>query len=268
MATSKKTKKKNSLLKTGADADQEVEKVDQEIKARAEKQNEPRRFWLGADEEDVQITFLDGKLKKNGLLDKTSFYEHQVKIGTDWNNYFICIAENEPCPICEDGEFDKKFVSVFTIIDHRSYTDRNDKVWKNQRKLFVCTAGTLKQLQKLATKHGGLAGNMFELSRTGKKKAKVGDIINWEKKIDLAKVEKKLKEEGVAYDYGEVFKEYTAEELGEFGFSTSSIGGEAEVGDDDVDTSDFDTDDASTETDDLEVTDSKAEEADDDDMPF
>lgn len=232
--------KKKSHLKTGKAANEEVTQVTTEMKARQEQNDRPRRFWLDKNGEDARITFLDGSLDKDGLLKKTCFYEHHVKLAGKWGNHFVCPGEDEPCPICAEGEYQKEFVAVFTIIDHRKYTANDGTIYKNQRRLFVCKTGTLEQLQKIATKKGGLVGWTIDVTRTGSKKAKVGDVLMPDKKQNLTKMSAVLgKDEVVPFDYEECFPSYSAKELEEsFGFTMSSVGDEMEVEDDDFDFSD------------------------------
>lgn len=240
----KKSKSKTkSFLKTGKEANKELKTVQAEYEARKEQMDKPFRFSLHKDGEEGKVTFLDGDLDSDGLLQKVCFYEHHVKLAGRWGNFFVCPGEFEPCPICEEGEYQKEFVVVFTVLDHRKYVGKDDKVYQHQRKLFVCKSGTLEQLQKIASKKDGLVGVTLELTRTGSKKARVGDLIMYEKTQDLKKVAKKLgAEEVLPLDYDECFPSYTGKELEDFGFILSSVGSEMEV-EDDIDDDDFDFDD-------------------------
>lgn len=242
----KSKSKKQSFLKTGKEANKELKNVQAEYEARKEQMDRPFRFSLHKDGEEGRVTFLDGELDSDGLLQKVCFYEHHVKLAGKWGNFFVCPGEFEPCPICEEGEYQKEFVAVFTVLDHRKYVGKDDKVYQHQRKLFVCKSGTLEQLQKIASKKGGLVGVTLELTRTGSKKARVGDLIMYEKTQDLKKVAKKLgAEEVLPLDYDECFPSYTGKELEDFGFHLSSVGSEMEV-EDDIDDDLFDDDDDST----------------------
>ena len=75
-----------------------------------------RRFYLPYNGE-CQVTFLDGVLDDELMLDVPMFYEHQVRLNGKWEN-FVCVAETEPCPICEKGESRNSLVGILTVIDH------------------------------------------------------------------------------------------------------------------------------------------------------
>ena len=110
------------FLKRGAAAKQAVQVEDAKAEARRAEYGRLRRFYIGYNE-DGQITFLDGQLDEDGVLDCPRFMEHKIRIGTDWKN-FACTAEIDtsgPCPICEAGD-KASLVGVFTVIDHSTYT--------------------------------------------------------------------------------------------------------------------------------------------------
>lgn len=177
-----------NFLKKGAaakDAFQQEEAKAEMAKAEAGKM---WRFFL-KDGEDGQITFLDGDLNEEGMLDINMFHEHRVRINGAWQN-FICTAEadtSQPCPICESGDR-PSFVGVMTVIDHRSHTIQNGpnagKVIKNIRRLFVAKRNSMKQLAKLAAKRGGLAGCTFDVSRSGEKEPAVGNQFDFVEKFE------------------------------------------------------------------------------------
>ena len=163
-----------SFMKRGAAA--KAAAVEEEAKAeeRRAQMNRMRRFKMGYNE-DCQITFLDGKLDAEGVLDIPRYYEHRIQIGAEWPT-FVCTAEidpTQPCPICalNTDQSRRALVGVMTVIDHSKYTVKKGpnagKVYTNQRKLFVAKETTLKQLNKLASKpeRNGLAGCTFDVSR-------------------------------------------------------------------------------------------------------
>lgn len=145
------------------------------------------RFWM-PDGEDRQITFLDGELDEEGMLDIFMFYEHTVRMNGNWE-HFVCtgdVDQSQPCPICAAGER-PSFVGVMTVIDHSQHTVKKGqnagKVIANTRKLFVAKQGTIRQLTKLAVKRGGLAGCTFDVSRTGDKEPAVGNQFDFVQKF-------------------------------------------------------------------------------------
>ena len=119
-----------------------------------------------------KITFLDGSLDADGMLDIPRFYQHTIQVGSGWES-FVCTAEidtSQPCPLCEGGD-KPSLVGVMTVIDHSVFVQDKGpnagKVYKNQRRLFVAKEGTLKSLNKLAAKpeRNGLALCTFDVSR-------------------------------------------------------------------------------------------------------
>ena len=112
------------FLKRGAAAKQAVQEED----AKAEERGAPntsrmRRFYIGYNE-DSQITFLDGKLDEDGVLDFPRFYEHKIQVGGDWKN-FVCTAEidtERALPDLREPATRRRLVGVMTVIDHSTYT--------------------------------------------------------------------------------------------------------------------------------------------------
>jgi hypothetical protein len=82
-------------------------------------------------------------------------------------------------------------VGVFTVIDHRSFTGKDGKVYKDTPKLFVAKKETIKQLQMLGGKRGGLAGCTFDVARTGDKSPSVGSMFDFIEKTPVEDLKKK-----------------------------------------------------------------------------
>lgn len=223
-----------SFMKKGKAAHAMMDKAEAEAAAKkASLQNQARRFWIPQDKE-TQITFLDGSLDDEGVLEAVTFWEHQLKISGDWRNWFPCTQVEEPCPICEGGET-PYLVALFTIIDHSEYKDNKGVTHKNQKRLFACKRETFRRLQKIAAKRGGLAGITFDVSRGGDKSASVGDSFDFVEKRTLSAIQKAygLDKETVApFVYDEVITYRTAKELRKLGFGDTS----KPMGSDDADT--------------------------------
>lgn len=203
---------KMSFLKKGKQAHAQVAQVEADAEARRAASDAPRRFWIPENKE-TQITFLDGDLDGDGLLSMVTYWEHQLKIGGHWRNWFPCTQVEEPCPICE-ANHNPSLVAAFTVIDHSEYKDRNGVTHKNEKRLFVCKRETLARLQKLATKRGGLTGVTFDVSRTGEKSAGVGDTFDFVEKLTPAQIKKKYGlDDAQPYDYDEVIVYRNAAEL-------------------------------------------------------
>lgn len=96
--------------------------------------------------------------------------------------HFPCVAENEPCPICENGaaKTKKKLVGGLTIIDHRPYTLKNGpdagKTIPFQRRLYIPTRTTISALQMWGGKWGGLRGMTVDCIRSKDTEANVGNV--------------------------------------------------------------------------------------------
>ena len=187
------------FLKKGASMKQAFENEEAKAEAAKEAAGKMRRFWL-KEEESSTITFLDGQMDESGqMLDIFAFYEHAIQLNGEWSN-FVCTAEadqSQPCPICEAGD-KPSFVGVMTVLDHKPYTVKNGPnagtVLVDQRKLFVAKRDTIKLLTNLAKKRGGLAGCTFDVTRSGDKKARVGDVFDFQHKYS------KLSEIAAKYD--------------------------------------------------------------------
>ena len=189
-----------------------------EAQADLKKKGSAYRFWIRTDTE-AKITFLDGGLQADGTLDSVVYHEHNVQIGGRYGNTFVCTKEFEACPLCEQGD-NSAFVAAFTIIDHRSYKDKEGKEYKNQVRLFVCKLDTYKLLQKIATKRGGLDGCSFDVSRTGDKSANVGNMFDFISKKSAAAYMKKY--DASVIDYIEAIPYLNGEELRKLGFGNDN----------------------------------------------
>ncbi|MCL4743818.1 MAG: hypothetical protein KJZ83_00235 [Burkholderiaceae bacterium] len=221
-----------SFLKKGAAAKKALAHEEAQAELRKQEQGRMWRFYL-KEGEDRQITFLDGELDAEGMLDIFMFYEHNVRVNGDWQQ-FVCtsdVDQTQPCPICEKGER-SSFVGVMTIIDHSEYVIKKGpnagKKVANQRKLFVAKQGTIKHLTKLAAKRGGLAGCTFDVSRTGDKEPGVGNQYDFVQKFDsyeeiAAKYGMKVEDVHPA-NYAEEIRFRSPEELIELGVG-KALGG-------------------------------------------
>lgn len=217
-------------MKKGKDAKQALA----EEEARAEKakseQGKLWRFWMPEDS-DRKITFLDGDLDDEGMLDIPMFHEHFVKVNGQSENY-VCTMESEGfCPICNKGDSKPALVGIMTVIDHTPYKVQSGqnagKVYKDRKKLFVAKKQTVRMLSKLAVKRGGLRGVTFDVSRTGDKSAGVGNQFDFDEKQTLEELMAKyeLKAEDVeAADYDEEITYRSAEELAELGLGSGPSG--------------------------------------------
>ena len=211
------------FLKKGSAAKKELEK--EAARKELQQKNKAWRFWMPNDGEG-KITFLDGNLNDDGILDQPHYYEHQVHMNGSWRNWFVCTSqvEEKSCPICEGGAT-PSYVCALTVIDHNEWEDRNGKMHKNERRLFIAKADTIKLLTKKAQKHEGLAGCTFEVMRTGDKSANVGSSFDFEGKTTLATLKKKYKDQADPFNYDEVIQYISPADLRKLGFGATNVVG-------------------------------------------
>jgi hypothetical protein len=174
-----------SFLMKGAAA--KVAVAQEEAKAEARKKNGAFPFSLKYNE-DGQITFLDGSLDEDGILDVNRWFQHRIPVGQRYESY-VCTAnidKTQPCPICETGDR-PSLVGVLTVIDHRKIVIQKGpnagKTLTNVIRPFIAKDGTLKQLNKLAQKpeRNGLRFCTFDVSRgpDNKHPPQVGDTFDF-----------------------------------------------------------------------------------------
>lgn len=150
-----------------------------------------QRFWIPIDKlgDDFRITFLDGDLGFDGWIVCPAWYEHTVYWNGKWRNF---IAPNtEIDPIKEMTGKNPRLVAGLSIIDHTEY-EVNGGIYTNQKRMFVCTRQTLKLLNKIAAKRGGLTGCTFDVSRTQNRSPSVGDLFEFVKKSKLEELAKEF----------------------------------------------------------------------------
>lgn len=220
------------FLKTGASAKAMMEKADAEREAAKSGANRSFRFWM-KEGEDAQITFLDGKIDPNtGILDIPYAVEHGVKINGRFEQIVCLEDQGEPCPLCM-ADNKKAFVGYLTVLDHRTYVDKNGKAHQHNRKLYVAKSDTLKQLTKLAEKMpNGLVGTTFDVSRTGDKKPNVGDIIIPQTTHEWHDIVDEFKENAAPLNYNEEAPYMTAAQMIDIGIGkqVATIGGTKKLG--------------------------------------
>jgi len=227
--TTAKAGKSASYLKRGAARNAAMKK--EETKARLNTGG-LFRFRLQPDTE-TQITFIDGELDSDGILDCPVVYEHTVQRDGRWRN-FVCIDDDgtEPCPICETGD-SPYLAGLFTIIDHGTYVSKDGKEFTNQKRLLVAKRTSLNMLQKYATKREGLDGCTFDVSRTGPKEAAIGNMFDFTEKRSLPELKKMYpKVEWTPANYEEECPLLTLEDLRALGFGIDPIGAEPTYHDD------------------------------------
>jgi hypothetical protein len=176
-------------LATGAQSQALQQQNAVEQAAREAERGKMKRFFITDPGKEARITFVDGALGPQGFLVPPRFYEHHSQLNGKWGHYFVCPEKTMPgaghkCPICAGGGTDANpyLASLFTIIDHREFTGSDGKVYKDQPRLYVAKPQTFEVLNKIAVKLGGLSCVTFDVSRSSKKAASVGDVL-----INIAK---------------------------------------------------------------------------------
>lgn len=189
-----------TFMKTGAAAQKLAEQQEQERLQRQSEIGKMWRFFL-KEKEDAKITFIDGELNKEGLLDAPRYWEHFINHNGKWSA-FVCPEKTRPeikdnCPICHEIDDRPALVAVFTIIDHRAFTGKDGKVYKDRRKILVAKPRSFEYLTKLAQKRGGLACGHFDVSRLTDKDAAIGSVFDFNDKKPLEELKKLYMEEKV-----------------------------------------------------------------------
>jgi len=184
-----------NFLKTGAASAALQKQYEVDAQKRKEEQGKMWRFFLLKGEKDARITFVDGELSPEGFLTPPRYYEHNLYLNGNWNNFFVCPEMTNPgsgekCPICESGDR-PPLVALFTVIDHRIYTSqKSNKTYQNTRKLLVAKPQSFEVLNQYAVKRGGLTGTTWDVSRIGDKAASIGSIFDFAEKKSVEELQK------------------------------------------------------------------------------
>ncbi|QNJ59198.1 hypothetical protein [Vibrio phage vB_ValS_PJ32] len=167
-----------SFLKRGDEARKALLQQEEEVKQAKEIRGNYRNFYLKAGSQ-ATITFLDGELDNDKLLDMPLMYLHSVYHAGMGNNgeriNLVCTQDSEGnCPICA---YDKaQLVGCLTVIEHTKYESADGEVI-NPRRLFLPKRQTMRELQEAAAQLGGLRGYQFKVRRSSKKSPIVGDEL-------------------------------------------------------------------------------------------
>lgn len=175
-----------------------------EVEHEERQKNYVNRFWLPP-ETSAKIIFLDDN--------PPIIEEHQLKLNGDWKNWFTCLRMlGEPCPLCDTLQDNPYTVGFYTIIDTTSWTDKNGKEHKNERKLFAAKFKTLQQLKRLSAKRGNLAGCVFDVYRGTKDDPNTGNQFDFEGRLEKEQV-KALNEDITPFDYATLIAPKSMAEL-------------------------------------------------------
>ena len=133
----------------------------------------PYRFWVRV-----------GETRRAVVIDDTPFFfwEHQMKIGNTWDNYFTCskgVYPDEPvCPLCARG-IKRRYIGMVTIFDLNEYIGNDGEPRLSGRKILVLGKRSVERWKKLQSQAGGsLVGRVLEFYRSNDKADRVGDQID------------------------------------------------------------------------------------------
>jgi hypothetical protein len=184
----------------------------------------PRRLWLKGDTA-CKVT----------LLDNPEFFlwEHNLRIGGKFFNYVTCLKQTDTCPPCEDGD-QPSFVCVATVINHRKYTDKQQKEHVNEKQLVVFKGRARQRIAKqLERRDGDLKYCVYEFSRgSGATECSTGEDFEFLKRLTKSDV-LKLAPKGAGedwlqpFDYEELLAPKSPKEIRKI------MGGEVPVGSED-----------------------------------
>lgn len=218
-----------TFMKTGKEAQALRSREEAAKEAAMNRGTRVQRFWMPK-ESERQITFLDGALDEDGIFMQPSYMEHQMQINGDWKNWFVCTADNEPCPLCDNGNR-PSLVTLFLAIDRTGYVSKKTgNTVKDYLILLAAKQQSYKMLLKKATKLGGLAGVTFDVSRTGDQSPAIGNDYDFVERVSDEDVAKILAEHELTVPkYEDLITYRSADELRKMGF-----GGAAPIGSDSI----------------------------------
>jgi hypothetical protein len=129
---------------------------------------QPQRLWLKKGETS-QVVILDEKLSFGRR-------EHSVKQADGHFAPEPCIADHEPCPLCEMTDTPMIYdVILLSCLDLREYTNKEGKVVKYTKKVIPIKKNDLPAYIGLAQVHGSLRGLLLNVTRgEGEKSSAIG----------------------------------------------------------------------------------------------
>lgn len=145
----------------------------------------PSRFWMKP-QSSTEIVFVSSE--------PAVVYEHQLKIGDSFKNWFTCLKGLEDtCPIC-DKENQRALASHLTIVDLTKWIDKKGKIHQFELKSIVGKALTAKLWKrKNATRieagsAEGMKMGLYRVARDTDKQANCGSDFEYIRQIDPVKM--------------------------------------------------------------------------------
>ena len=168
----------------------------------------PWRFFL-KNGETAKIVFLDDAC--------IGCNEHVVRNAPGSPpDFFTCIGglekDDPTCPLCMASA--PYFIGSWTIMDNRSWTDKEGKIHKFQKRVLCAKTQAAQKYKEFSLKHGGLRGCLFEVARGVSQQAwTVGDVIQFKRKLSEAELKKLFGSDTKPVDYGAFFEVRSREEM-------------------------------------------------------
>lgn len=155
----------------------------------------PRRVWIPQGQTQ-RYMFLD--------TDPQTCWEHKFKWDGSWANWEPCIFRNKlpdwekGCPMCRLREKNEdapmqwpSYTGFYTAMQMTPwFSEKGHSEMNYRRSIYAClrgsdeNPGTFRELEKLAQKHGRLAGLVFDIERRAKKDEACGTRFELVEKID------------------------------------------------------------------------------------
>lgn len=193
-----------------------------ELKTRQESDRlEVKYFDLKRPGDSAEVVFLDGDLCEDGYPSCPTLYQHTVFLDKKPTRY-ACTKSEGNCPLCEEN-VPKAFVGLFTVFNVSGIKGKDGQYYyKNTRQIFAAKQSVFVKLAGLAKNRNGLRGWKCTIQRTNDEKApRTGDLFDFTKQVDLAKIEAKLPGESMPFNYQEVVLQLTSSELRAKGFGVT-----------------------------------------------
>ncbi len=190
----------------------QVKQLQKEMQRKERKSSPVYRFWMPPSHLDKQgelveskalVTFVDSKEHAKGYEMPFVYMEHNLFLNGNWKNWFTCLKDN--CPLCKSGNR-PYLAAVFTVVDHRKWIDKKDKVHQHERKLYVAKSGALTDMLGEFERRGGVRGWRVEIIREGDKTPGVGSKRNFIKEVSLP-------DKYQPFDYGSILAPKSIEYL-------------------------------------------------------
>lgn len=189
-----------------------------------DREEERERQRKAKQERGIRRLWLPPEVSMVGLFasnDPFCLWEHQLKIAGDWRNWFTCVRGldgYEFCPLCKLADKIKKFwryyAGAYKIIDRSEWTDRDGNVRKDTPRLLVARKDSLAIFRNQAKKRDGLRGCEYDVFRSGKKAASIGDSWDFIRKLsDEELISEVGPDKAKDIDFVEHFKPMSFKEL-------------------------------------------------------